>query len=179
MFNFRERRGAMRRISFMCKGTILGWFPFFVGGFMKLVSLKKQDLRKYTVDKEMLQKAGRPCVLIISLKYKGRRQDFAVPLRSNINPSTPKDDYFPLPPRCTTRPKHRHGIHYSKMFPINKSIAVIYRTVGNAEATRFKNIIDANEKQIIRECQEYLNKYAKGKRSPYSTNSDLLIERAL
>ena len=146
---------------------------------MRLVSLKKENLRSYTIDKEMLQKAGRPCVLIVNLIYKKHRQDFAIPIRSNINPSTPKEDYFPLPPRRTTRPKYRHGIHYAKMFPIDKKIAVIYRTDGNKEATLCKKIIDENEKQIIRECQKYLNRYEAGIRSPYSTDIDLLIEKAL
>ena len=97
---------------------------------MRLVALRKQDLYRYTIDKEMLQKAGRPCVLIVNLLYKKHRLNFAVPIRSNINPSTPKRDYFALPPRSTTRPKCRHGIHYAKMFPIDKRMAVMYRTAG-------------------------------------------------
>lgn len=93
----------------------------------------------------MLQKAQRPCVLIVSLKYKGKRYPFAVPLRSNINPSTPKEHYFPLPPRPTTKPKYRHGIHYSKMFPVKKDTLIKYRTSGNPSAELMKKMIDANE----------------------------------
>ena len=126
----------------------------------------------------MLQKAGRPCVLIVNLLYKKRRLNFAVPIRSNINPSTPKRDYFALPPRRTTRPKCRHGIHYAKMFPIDKRIAVIYRTAENDEETLCRKIIDANEKQIIKECQAYLERYENGDRTCHSTDIDLLLERA-
>lgn len=146
---------------------------------MKLVTLKKTDLQKYTIDPEMLQKAGRPCALIVRLKYKGRRIDFAVPIRSNISPSAPKDQYFPLPPRSTTKPKHRHGIHYIKMFPVNKSIVLRYRTSKNPNARLMKKIIDQNEKQIIIECQQYLTLYENGVRPQYSTDIDLLIQNCL
>ena len=146
---------------------------------MKLVTLNKKDLKKYTIDPEMLQKAGRPCVLIVKLRYKGHRYDFAVPLRSNIHPSTPKSEYFPLPPRSTTKAKHRHGIHYVKMFPVKKCIAIRYRTEGNIAALLCKSIIDANERAIIRECQEYLNKYESGCRPDFSTDIDLLIKKVI
>lgn len=142
---------------------------------MKLVTIPKDKLAEYTADKEMLQKAQRPCVLIIKLNYKGKKYDFAVPLRSNISPATPKWQYFPLPPRSTTKPKYRHGIHYIKMFPIDRKDVLRYRYEGNASATRIKKIIDKNEKEIIRSCQKYLNRYEAGIRPDYSTDIDLLI----
>lgn len=142
---------------------------------MRLVTLKKQDLKKYTIDPEMLQKAGRPCVLVIRLKYKGKRTDFAVPIRSNIHPSTPKDQYFPLPPNSKTKPKHRHGVHYIKMFPIDRSKAILYRYEGNPSAMLLKTIIDANEKQIVTECRNYLYGYENGVRPKYATDIDLLL----
>lgn len=142
---------------------------------MKLVTIQKKYLKQYTVDKEMMQKAGRPCALIIRLKYRGQRYDFAVPLRSNIHASAPKNQYFPLPPRPTTRPGNRHGVHYIKMFPVDRNIANRYRTEGNAFATLVKNILDKNEKQIVSECQHYLNEYEKGNKPLYSTDLDLLI----
>ena len=142
---------------------------------MKLVTIKSSALKQYTTDPEMLHKAKRPCVLIIRLKYKGRRYDFAVPLRSNIHPSSPKDEYFPLPPRKTTKPKHRHGIHYIKMFPVKKDVLLVYRYKGNAEAERIKAVIDKNEKAIVAECQAYLTRYEHGDRPAYSTDIDLLI----
>ena len=143
---------------------------------MKLVTIKSASLKQYLTDPEMLHKAKRPCVLIIRLKYKGRRYDFAVPLRSNINPSSPKDEYFPLPPRKTTKSKHRHGIHYIKMFPVRKDMLLLFRHKGNSEAELIKSIIDKNEKAIVKECQEYLIRYEKGLRPQYSTDIDLLIK---
>ena len=143
---------------------------------MKLVTIKTESLESYAVDTEMLRKAKRPCVLIMHLSYKGHRYDFAVPIRSNINPSTPKRQYFPLPPRRTTKPLHYHGVHYIKMFPIDKRAAVKYRTEGNSQASLMKQILDANEKKIIKSCQDYLSDYEKGTRPPYSTDIDLLIQ---
>lgn len=143
---------------------------------MRLVTIKGSSLKDYRIDPEMLCKANRPCVLIIRLKYKGRKYDFAVPLRSNINPSTPKNLYFPLPPRNKTKPRHRHGIQYSKMFPVKKDIINNYRIAGNKQAELIKQIIDSNEKQIINECQNYLNMYEAGARPLYSTDIDLLLK---
>ena len=51
---------------------------------MKIVTIDKSLMLKYAGDPEILQKDNRPCVLIVRLKYKGKNQDFAVPLRSNI-----------------------------------------------------------------------------------------------
>lgn len=143
---------------------------------MRLVSLRKDILKIYSVDPEMLQKSYRPCVLIVKLKYKGHKYDFAVPLRSNLNPSTPKDQFFPLPTRKSTKAGHRHGIHYVKMFPIKKSFVVKYRTDGNAFATLVKETIDKNEKAIIADCQRYLSEYESGNRPMFCTDIDLLIK---
>lgn len=141
---------------------------------MRLVSIKKEDLKQYLIDREMLHNAARPSVLVMHLRYKGHRYDFAVPLRSNINPSTPKSEYFPLPPRSTTREKRRHGIHYSKMFPINRSCAQKYY-IQDEFSKLIKQIIDNNEKHIISACQKYLEDYEKGIKPRYCTNIDLLL----
>ena len=124
----------------------------------------------------MLRKTGRPCVLIIRLNYKGRNQDFAVPLRSNISANTPKNQYFNLPTRSTTKPGNRHGIHYIKMFPVSKKYLLRYRTEGNNFATLIKNVVDKNEKQIISECREYLDRYSNGEKPEFATDIDTLID---
>ena len=98
---------------------------------MKLVTINNALLLKYNGDSEILQKSTRPYVLVIRLKYKGLNYDFAVPIRSNIPASAPKNQYFALPPRPQTRPKNRHGLHYIKMFPVTKQYLVRYRTEGN------------------------------------------------
>ena len=144
---------------------------------MKLVSINTDLLEKYHGDKEVLLKSQRPYVLIIHLKYKDKSQDFAVPIRSNIPAAAPKQQYFSLPPRPTTKPHNRHGLHYIKMFPVTKQYLVRYRTEGNTFATMIQNIINKNSRQIISECQAYLNDYATGNHPNYSTNIDYLLSK--
>lgn len=144
---------------------------------MRIITIDTSKLKKYSIhDEEMLHDANRPCGLIIKLKYKGHRYDFAVPFRSNISASAPKDLYFPLPTRYSTRSKCRHGLHYIKMFPIKRSWTFPFRIDNNIYAALLKGIIDKNEKRIITECQDYLKKYEEGIHPMYSTNIDKLID---
>ena len=142
---------------------------------MKIVSIDQKLLARFSGDPEILQKAGRPCVLVIRLKYKEKNRDFAVPLRSNISANTPKDQYFALPPRASTRPANHHGLHYIKMFPVSKQYLIKYRTDGNDFATLIQKIIDKNEKQIVTDCQKYLDLYQAGVRPSFSTDIDYLL----
>ena len=142
---------------------------------MKLVSINNELLLKYSGDSEVLQKSTRPYVLVIRLKYKNTNYDFAVPIRSNIPAAAPKDQYFALPPRPQTKPRNRHGLHYIKMFPVTKQYLVRYRTEGNSFAMLIQNIIDKNSKQIIDECQRYLDLYSQGIKPVFSTDLDYLI----
>lgn len=144
---------------------------------MQLVTIDKKLYKKYKNDTQLLHKANRPCVVVLKLKYKGRNHRFAVPIRSNIPAASPKNEYFALPPRPQTRPKHRHGLHYIKMFPILKQYQGIYHTQGNFQSMLMKAYIDKNEKQIIRECQAYLNNYENGTIPRYATDLDYLIEQ--
>lgn len=144
---------------------------------MKLVSINTTLLQKYAGDSQVLLKSGRPYALVLRLNYNCKKYDFAVPLRSNIPASAPKNEYFPLPPRPTTLPKNRHGLHYIKMFPVTKSYLVRCRTEGNKFATLIQNIIDKNAKQIISECQTYLNNYQSGIRPMFSTDIDYLLSQ--
>lgn len=142
---------------------------------MKIVTVNQTLLKEFQKDPEVLRKTARPCVLIIRLKYKGVNRSFAVPLRSNISSNTPKDQYFALPTRPTTRAGNHHGLHYIKMFPVTKKYLVRYRTEGNVFATTIQTVIDKNEKRIVTECQKYLDDYSKGHRLPFSTDIDLLL----
>lgn len=144
---------------------------------MKIVTINTQLYKKFKDDKELLHGAKRPCVVVLKLKYKGHKYDFAVPIRSNIPAAAPKDQYFALPPRPTTRPKNRHGLHYIKMFPITKQYLMKYHTQGNISATMMKVIIDKNTKDIVATCQNYLDKYAAGNKPPYATDIDYLIKQ--
>lgn len=142
---------------------------------MKIVSVNVKQLKKYSQDPEFLNKSRRLCVLVVQLKYKGNRYNFAVPFRSNISAASPKDEYFPLPPRSTTKEGNRHGLHYIKMFPVKNEFLEIYYTEGNISATMYKTIIDKNQKQIVSECQEYLKRYENGQKPAFATDIDLLI----
>lgn len=143
---------------------------------MKLVSIKPDLLALYAAkDKEVLHKAGRPYVVVLKLIYKGHRQDFAIPVRSNIPAAAPKYQYFALPPRPSTRPRNRHGLHYIKMFPVSKQYLLRYRTEGNEFATMIQRIVDENTKRIVTECQQYLDHYGLGEHPQYSTDLDLLL----
>lgn len=144
---------------------------------MKLVTIHHDLLIKYSSDPEILQKSTRPYVLVIRLKYKNINYTFAVPLRSNIPASAPKDQYFALPPRPQTRPKNHHGLHYIKMFPVTKQYLIRYRTEGNSFATLIHTIIDKNSKQIVDECQQYLDSYSRGIKPLYATHIDYLLEQ--
>lgn len=143
---------------------------------MKLVTIREELLSCYEQDPEVLRKSGRPYVLVLRLNYKGQEYDFAVPIRSNIPAAAPKEQYFALPPRPATRTYNRHGLHYIKMFPIQKRYQVMYRTEENQFAQMLQKIIDKNASTIVRDCQNYLDRYAGGKRPLYSTDLDLLIE---
>ena len=149
---------------------------FLVVNSLRLISIRRDLLEKYKKDSEVLQKSKRPYVLVIRLSYKGQNHNFAIPIRSNIPAASPKNEYFPLPPRSTTKPKNRHGVHYIKMFPVTSEYYLRYRTEDNQFATLVKNIIDKNAKQIIAECQKYLFDYEKGVHPKYSTDIDMLLK---
>ena len=144
---------------------------------MKIVSVKSSLLEEYRkIDNEMLDKHGRPCLLVVHLKYKGKKRMFAVPFRSNIPGNVPKEQYFSLPPRSTTQNGKRHGIHYIKMFPVEKPFLERYR-LDTPSSSLCASILEKNKKKIIDDCQAYLTKYENGNCPSYSTSIDKMIEK--
>lgn len=123
--------------------------------------------------------SGRPCVLIVKLKYKGKKRDFVVPMKSNIVSNTDKKTFFALPPNSRTRPGNYHGIYYIKLFPIHKKYIQPYLIDGNIYMQSIKAIIDEvdNERKIIDACQKYLIEYEKGNKNHYTPDIDLIIEQ--
>ena len=118
---------------------------------MRLVSIDPDYLDLLSShDREFMRKHGRPCVLVLRLRFRGRKVNFAVPLRSNIAPNVPRDQYFPLPPRPSTKPRHRHGIHYIKMY--------------------------MHTRDIVSACQAYLEKYEAEGRPRFAVDIDRAIE---
>ena len=145
---------------------------------MRFVTVKNEFFSLCDFDKELLEKKNRrPHLLVVSLRYRGRFYDFAVPLRSNIAPNTPKSQYFPLPPRPSTKPHHRHGLHYIKMFPITSQYQEKFWTGKDPSFLLYQKIIEDNRKQIISECQAYLDAYADGKIPEYSVRIDAIIKK--
>lgn len=143
---------------------------------MKIVSISQEFFDLCGDDRELMTKRNRPCIVVIKLRYRGRKRDFAVPLRSNIAPNVPKNQYFGLPPRPTTKPGHRHGIHYIKMFPVQKRFQRKFRTEGSRYYEKLQQTIDANAKKIVADCQAYLNDYEKNGKPRYAVDIDRILE---
>ena len=145
---------------------------------MKQVKILDQfyaDCQRYNTISELLfNEDGRPCVLIAKLKYKGSLHKFVIPMRSNISPTTPKSQYFALPPNRNTRRHCSHGIHYIKLFPVvDNYIAPYY--ISSQFDCQVKSIIDKNEKEIINKCQEYLNQCENGNKHYMTPDIDGIL----
>lgn len=152
------------------------WAPRFVSRRgMRLITISDDFYDELGDDPEMLTKRNRPCILMLNLIFRGKRRRFAVPLRSNIAPNAPKNQYFPLPPRPTTKPKHRHGIHYIKMFPIAKRHQQRFRTEGNPYYENLEHVIEQNIGVIVGECQAYLDRYEREGKPRYAVDIDRAI----
>lgn len=134
---------------------------------MKIASVSPKFFEDYGIeDDQLLLEDGRPCVIVSNLNFMGESRSFAVPLRSNIAPKVPKEQYFKLPPRPKTKPGYRHGVHYSKMFPVDNSYLLKYRKGQDVSW----EIIDKNAKDIISECQNYLERYEQGEKPLFSVD---------
>lgn len=131
-------------------------------------------------DPEILyRKDRRPHLLVLSLKYKGQTTRFAVPLRSNIPANAPKNQYFALPPRPSTRQGNHHGLHYIKMFPITKMFQEKFWVGEKASYLLYQEIIAKNERKIVDACQKYLDDYTAGVHPRYSVDIDKVLERLI
>ena len=144
---------------------------------MKIISVT-DDLFDLLNDQELLHnKNHRPHVLILKLTYKETKINFAVPFRSNIPPNANKLFYFSMPPRPSTKPKHRHGLHYIKAFPITNE----YYAKCNIDDSKYYETIRkiANEKltEIIHGMQHYLELYEQGLREKYCVDIDSAIKK--
>jgi len=145
---------------------------------MKFSSIKDEFFGLYiTDDDEVLHNKNekRPYLIIITLKYKNCRHDFALPLRSNLANYTPKEQYFALPPSRTTMKNKVHGIHYIKMFPVvNKYLKKFHYDKDNFY-TLIHKIVIKNKDRIINEAQKYLENYETGERVQYASKIDKIF----
>lgn len=113
--------------------------------------------------------------MIVDLVYKGKKHTFVVPLRSNISKSVPKEQYFPLPPNASTQQGKRHGVHYIKLFPMDRKYVHPYKISQSAYLVMLKNILDKNEGKIVNACQSYLSEYEKGQGSSMTPDIDGIL----
>ena len=146
---------------------------------MQLVTVEKgffAQCKKFGTDRELLyDKQGRPCVLIVDLVYKGQKHTFVVPIRSHIAKNVPTSQYFPLPPNAFTQPGKRHGVHYIKLFPMDRKYVHPYKISKSAYLVMVKSILDKNESKIVNACQNYLSEYEKGQGSFMTPDIDGIL----
>ncbi|MFL0194414.1 hypothetical protein ACJDU8_02330 [Clostridium sp. WILCCON 0269] len=148
---------------------------------LKVVNIKEEFFNIFDFSTEIMTNEdndnNRPFLLILSLRYKSKKQSFAIPFRSNIqvNKST-KGLYFPLPRRYTTRPHHAHGLHYIKIFPVLTKYCDKFVMNESDYTAKLMQYIEKNISKIVGQAQEYLKKYEEGFRANYCTNIDRLLD---
>lgn len=138
---------------------------------IEIVSIKKDFFELCSFDNQLLHNKdeARPHLIVIRLKYKSKKVDFALPLRSNICKSTPHDEYFPLPPNNKTLKTNHHGIHFIKMFPIAKEYKQkLYNDNNLFFIGTVEPYIKKHFKEIVVHAQNYLNKYERGIKPNFS-----------
>lgn len=142
---------------------------------MKIHSISKGFFTLCSFDKELaFNKNRRPHLIVKNIIYKEKRQNFAIPFRSNIK--APNWQYFSLPPTSKTKTKRAHGIHYIKMFPIKKKYLEPYLN-NSKRHSAIKNIIKKNTKTIVQETQNYIDRYKEGHKHRYSTDIEQIYHK--
>lgn len=128
------------------------------------------------VDSEVLDNDNgkRPYVVLLELRYKGKKQSFAIPFRSNIAGNLPKHTYFTLPRRHTTRECNKHGLHYIKLVPANNKLLENVQLYDNSKL--YLEIIEKNIDKIKSSVQEIIDNYENGQIELFSTNINLLLD---
>lgn len=139
--------------------------------FFKLFD-DNSDPELLTIKEEMHR---RPCLVLIKIKYKNKKYTFALPLRSNISYNAPKNTYFALPTRSTTRDGNHHGIHYSKAFPVDSKYFLPYQMDGDFFGELVLATIEKNIKIIVQDFQKYIERYENGDRPKFCTDIDNAI----
>lgn len=150
---------------------------------IKIVTISEEffELFNDDSDSEMLliknDMHRRPCLIIVKIEFKGKVYDFALPFRSNIHPAAPKSTYYPLPPRPATKPKHHHGIHYIKAFPIDSKYYENYVIGGDFREEYILALVEKDINVIIEEFKDYIKKYESGNKPRYCVNIENAIEK--
>jgi len=146
---------------------------------MKFTTISQTFFDNYSFDGDELthnKDEKRPYVIVVKLNFRGAKHNFALPFRSHIKSYVDSNQYFKLPPNHTTKNGEIHGLHYIKMFPIEKKYLQKYRFKNDKLSIAVQNKIRNNIKQIVTEAQEYLNNYETGSKPPYCVDIDGIIE---
>lgn len=138
--------------------------------FFKLIQGVDSEL--LLIKKEMNR---RPCLILVKVKYKGRKYTFALPFRSNIPRSAEKCTYFALPNRNSTKTGNHHGIHYTKAFPIDPKYLIPYKMNGDFYGEFILAYIEKHLNEIIVSFKDYLTKYENGQYHKFHVDIDQLI----
>ena len=142
---------------------------------IRICSIKQEFYDLFDNTCELDKNYKRPCLIVLKLKYKGKKYDFAIPFRSNIYGQAKREEYFPLPPRKTTKKGKKLGLHYIKMFPIIKRYINSYYS-DNKDNENDVRKIEKNFKKIVDEAQDYLKNYEDGTRYNYCVDIDRVIK---
>ncbi len=130
---------------------------------MKIVSISQHLFAKCQQPNELMNNSNRrPYVVVFKLKYKGHKYNFAVPFRSNIPSATPADLYFSLPPTSSTRSGNKSGLHLIKMFPVDKQYFEKFYINPGTQYDRNAKIIKRKQKELVTQCQDYLDRVSSG-----------------
>lgn len=62
------------------------------------------------------------------------------------------------------------------MFPVQKRFQRKFRTEGSRYYEKLQQMIDANTKRIVADCQAYLDDYEKNGKPRYAVDIDRILE---
>ena len=146
---------------------------------MQLVKVNEKfyiDCKNNGTESEiMFNEKGRPCVLLIQMKYKGDMHKFVVPLRSNISATTPEWQYCKIPPNKTTRTGNKAGVHYIKLFPISDKYIDKFNVGADPHMVLVKSILDKKETEIVQACKDYLEQIEQGNKHSMTPDIDGIL----
>lgn len=142
---------------------------------MRVVAIKDEFFKKFKYEKEILfnHNEQRPYCVVVSLKYKNHKLDFAIPFRTNINNYIDSNLYYKLPRKKSTKNNNVHGIHFEKMFPVNKKYYLKYNS-KDPIFLKCLGILNKNKKEIVKIAQNFLDLYYE--KSKYSVDIDRMIK---
>lgn len=110
-------------------------------------------------DDELLMDNGRPHVVLFACAIVTH-----VHRSAEVEPSASDSAGVirPLPPGKRTTPKHRHGLHVQKMFPVTEECHQAIRVVGDACYRGLIKQTEKEESQIVQKAQAHLARYETG-----------------